>query len=571
MKRTAKRRRKSFEKDLPSYLPFATEFTDDPVMNNPDWVVQTLNQLELGGHLPADLFDDSTLASSDGRPRMPGSFLKVSCAYVASKKVGMENFWNDYGQNRLWQEAGFQPDAARDPGFEHRPSYDTLYRRTVELELDEIVDRFERAGDTLIQLAKQHLPEIGKNVGVDATPWQTPSRLYHACKPGKCPNPEAKKRKRGEKPTPVLGISAAETISERHDDTKEKAALSVGEERLIRKAQRREIKKDAKGREFLELEIGGCKFHCLDLDAGARSYAGKRQRAWTGGYDMAAIDLCTGGTLANVMFQAGRQERAGVPAVVRKLERALGGELPETMAFDRGMSDNKTFRFLTRRGITPVAPWRKPNGAINERWKERDERWDEYGDPRCKHCGGPVLRQGDGLGLTFDHGEPVIRYRCHLGHTHECKTKTQQIACSENWRMLIGLPRYSERYHAVRAAHSNLERSFVQRRRRFGVAGKDETGRLKRRGAGVQRLRAAIARFLEWLFICLRHGWIGSHAYRNAVILLKRGGRSGADAVMRKRFGFGLMLPYGPKAHQLGLAASPEVPKPPWVEPDDDG
>ena len=136
--------------------------------------------------------------------------------------------------------------------------------------------------------------------------------------------------------------------------------------------------------------------------------------------------------------------------------------------------------------------------------------------------------------------------------------------------MLIGLPRYSERYQAVRAAHKNRERSFIQRRRRFGVAGKDETGRLKRRGNGAQRLRAAIARFLEWLFICLRHGWIGSHAYRNAVVLLKRGGKAAAAGLIRRRFGVGLMLPYGPKAFRLGLAPTPEVSKPPWVEPDDD-
>lgn len=217
-----------------------------------------------------------------------------------------------------------------------------------------------------------------------------------------------------------------------------------------------------------------------------------------------------------------------------------------------------------------VSADRKPNAAIDQRWKERDVRWDEYGDPRCKHCGGPVIRVGNGLGFVFDHGEPVIRFKCHLGHTDECRKQTQQIACSENWRMLIGLPRHSERYMAVRAAHKNLERTFAQRRRRFAVSGKDETGRLKRRGNGAQRLRAAIARFLEWLYICLRHGWIGSHAHRNAVVLLQRGGKAAAEILIRRRFGFGLMLPYGPRAFRLGLAPTPEVPKPPWAEPDDD-
>lgn len=63
------------------------------------------------------------------------------------------------------------------------------------------------------------------------------------------------------------------------------------------------------------------------------------------------------------------------------------------------------------------------------------------------------------------------------------------------------------------------------------------------------------------MLVCLRNGWIGLHAYRNAVVLLKRGGKASVEAVMRERFGFGLMLPSGP--HHVGLAASPEVPKPP--------
>src|SRR3954463_2918793 len=99
--RPGARKRRPMENDLPVYLPGATEFTDDPVMNNPDWVVQTLNALEQQGALPADLFDESLFGEDDGRNRMPGNFLKVLCAYVASKKPAMETFWNDYGQNPL--------------------------------------------------------------------------------------------------------------------------------------------------------------------------------------------------------------------------------------------------------------------------------------------------------------------------------------------------------------------------------------------------------------------------------------------------------------------------------------
>ncbi len=574
VKRTGGRKRRPIETALPAYLPGATEFTADPVMNNPDWVVQTLNALEQQGALPAGLFDETLFDEGEGRHRMKGNWLKVLCAYVASKKPAMETFWNDYGQNPLWSNAGFAFEASRDHGFEYRPSFDSFYRRAIEREADEIIDRFERAADQLIQLARSYMPEIGKNVAIDSTLFMSPSRLYHVCKPGKCPRDHGDGKKRTEAATVVDAMSALDAEAARHEEAASEPPVSPEEERAQRLGSRTWVEKDKKGREWRYRYINGCLYRCLDVDAGVRSYDGKR--ATVGGYDQGAIDMCTGGTLATVMFSASRQERAGIPALMRKVERALGGDLPETVGIDRGFGDDKTYRFLTRRGVVPIGPWRKPNRAVDKRWKERAVKYDEYGDPRCKYCGGPVERTGDGLGFMFDHGEPVIRFRCLLAHTDECRMKTQQIRCSENWRLLIGLPRHSERYMAVRSAHKNMERTFAQQRRRFGVAGKDETGRLKRRGMDVHRLRAAIARFLEWLYICLRHGWIGSHRYRNIVHTLNRTGRDAARRLINRRFAYGLMLPYGPKAYKLGLAATPEIPspkkkdEPDEPDPDDD-
>ena len=222
-----------------------------------------------------------------------------------------------------------------------------------------------------------------------------------------------------EKPTPVDGISAADTITERHKETKDTPALSVEEERAQLKAQRTWIQKDAKGRDWRHRIINGCEYRCLDVDAGTRSYAGDKERAWTGGYDTAVIDLCTGGTLANVMFSASRHERAAIPAVVRKLERALGGELPERMALDRGFSNNKTFRFLTRRGIVPVAPWRKPHHQIDKRWKERRGSLGRTRRPTLQALRRPrhPRRQRDRLHLRQGRaGDPVqVPPRTHAG------------------------------------------------------------------------------------------------------------------------------------------------------------
>jgi hypothetical protein len=80
--------------------------------------------------------------------------------------------------------------------------------------------------------------------------------------------------------------------------------------------------------------------------------------------------------------------------------------------------------------------------------------------------------------------------------------------------ILTGVAKYSERYQALLSLHDNVgEKGFNEDRSRFGVSGTDNTRRLRRRGVEAQRLRAAVARYLEWMFLCLRDGWIGSHAY----------------------------------------------------------
>lgn len=568
MKRTGQRRRNrvGFDKAMPVFVQQATEFTADPLMNNPDWVVQTINVLEANGELLPGLFDTSMLEAQDGRPRMNGNYMKVACAYVASKKVGMETFWNDYGQNVLWKEAGFDHDPSRDEHFEHRPSYPTFYRRMTELEVDEMIERFEEAWAHLIRVARKHRPTIGRDIGIDTTAFQTPNRLYHACAPGKCPR-AGRSKKRSPQPTLVDGISAQEVEDRRHEEAREQPAPTPEDEREERARRKSWIAKDASGREWrYRILSDGCVYRCLDVDAGVRKY--NDGRAWTGGYDLPAVDFEVGGTMASVMFSASRREHAGVPALLRKLEKVMDGEMPETVAADRGFSIDKTYRFMTRRGITLVSPWRKPNRNVNQRWKERTIEYDEHGVPRCPECGGTTIQHGAGLGLVFRRGEPSIAFRCVLGTTQACRRKEPfHIRCEENWRLLIGLSRESERYHALRTAHKNLERTHAQRRRRSGVAGKDETGRMKRRGMQVQRLRAAIAGFLEWMYICLRHGWIGNHRYRNAIRVIQRSGRAAAEGLRARRMRIGLYLPYGPKAFKLGLAATPAVPQPRLAAP----
>jgi hypothetical protein len=83
-------------------------------------------------------------------------------------------------------------------------------------------------------------------------------------------------------------------------------------------------------------------------------------------------------------------------------------------------------------------------------------------------------------------------------------------------------------------------------------------------GLAAHRLRAAAARFLEWLRICLRHGWLGSHARRNTREPLMRNANRRLIAVLKARRWQGLDLPYDKQAHTLGLAPDPGIP--PWRE-----
>lgn len=418
-----------------------------------------------------------------------------------------------------------------------------------ELEQDALIAAFDEAADALVQIAAQNEPRVGRDVIVDATRYATPSRSYHCCTKQECPA-----RKRVDKPTPVR-LDTDDEVDEARRDQATEPPLSPAEERALRSSKNTWV--DGKWR---YARLNGCKFRGLDKDAHFRSYTRPNGTKSTvlGGCDIAATDHLTGGVLAGVIFPANRQEHAAMPLLLRRLERATG-KLPETIAGDRALSVRKTARLLARRKIARVSPFRRQSQHMRSEADLRTERWDEHG-PRCEHCGGPSNQHGAKLGLTIVRGEPVIRHRCMLGTTADC-LKIQQIRCNEEPLVLNGLSPTSERYQALAAAERNLERTHYQKRRRFAVAGKDDTGKLKRRGASVQRLRAAIARFLEWFYICLRHGWLGQHPYRNLSDVLQRRAWGKVEKLLHRRRAAGLELPYCPVAIRLGLA--PPLPPPP--------
>lgn len=560
------RRSRNLPSSLPKTLLGATEFTADPVMGNPDWTVQSYNELVKTGQITDVAGNvDQLLDKGEGRPRKPGSPLKAFMAYAASQKVGVETFWSNTGQNPLWKYAGYRFEKGRDMGFGYRPTFQSLYRWFAELEDPAIIDMIERAGDELVQIACANDPEIGRNVAFDFTAYMSPNRAYHVCRGCNCPRANRKQRQSRKRMHTQQQRADAQYVSKhRHDEAKNSAIPSTAEERREIRDRKRRTFVDSNGQQWVAWRnTRGCLLICMDTTAGGRTY--EDGKSWVGGYRGAAIDMKYGGTLANVCFRADRREHAGVPALVRKTERALAGRRPEAITGDRGIAVEKVYFLLERRNIDPIISWRIPNQTIPTMEHERTAQWDEDG-PRCKHCGGPATMEGSRLGRAVVNKEPVVRFRCLLGHTTRCG-ELQSLPCRLNPRILTGVSKESERYQALKGLHDNMERNFNEDRARWGLNGKDNTLRLRRRGVDAQRLRCAVARYLEWMYICLRHGWIGSHRYRNLATAMPRSAWHGVMKIKKARAKRGLLLPYGPKAYALGLAATDEIPKPPLPPP----
>jgi hypothetical protein len=546
-----RKRRRDYATSLPETLPEAGRFSDDPVMGNPTWLVKTLKSLP---HVWDDIAEATTVERGQGRPRMDGDWALVYCAYVASKKTAMQSFWKDFGDSSLWQEAGFQADTSRDPGFEYRPHENSLYWRFTELEEERFVAAFDAAADKLIQRARKHDPRIGRDVALDATAYATDAKLHHDC-----PDPVECAKHGGKNKRSTLDRAEINTIEKTRQNEAE-TELAPGE---LPESVAVDGGEDDRYHYYW---IGKHRYRTLDKDAGARSY--KNGTAWTGGYDQAAVDVFTGGTLASIQAPANKQEFKLFNPLLRKLENTLGEGVIETISGDRGISITPIHRRLTKRGYAAVLPHRKAHASEKDRSQLRTDAYDEYGTPRCKFCGGPGDQHAAKGGLTVVGGVHVIRFRCKLGATPNCITQLQSIRCDLNWKLLVPLSRETERYWALRATQQTVERSFFWRRCRFGGAGKDQTGRLKRLGIGAQRLRAAACRFLEWLYLCLRHGWLGSHKYINKASPVFLRGLRRLRTRKAKRIKLGLERPYGKAALALGLV-KPAAP-PPDPPPDDD-
>jgi hypothetical protein len=523
-----------------------------------------------------------------GRPCLPGRWELAAVAFVASADDSVQSFCHRWSGSGLWRECGFgdwEPD-----------------ERTVRLHFQELEEErweaFGKVANGLIGRAKEREPRIGGVVIVDATKWQTPALVTHACTdPARCEwLREQNIRRRGSERTwrPRKTLPRASEADYQALHEKESADPELGDQ--DEETGRAEIEwvdesgnliaiesavepLDIADSRYQYFQFNGHTFKTLDKTSGLRKIVkqpGNRVEVWLGGLALAGIDAFTGLRLSGQTFRADEQEYDHIPAVIEEITDTLG-VAPDIVSVDRFSSTRNMNEYCTRRGIYLVAPYK----GVRQRPTREDMRcdlFDEHHVPRCPDCGGEADIISAGLGRYFDdNGEPRIRGRCITRDSDECRDRdTFSIACEEEWRMLTGLPLTTQLWHAVAERHGTFEAVFGNDRDRHGFAGKDQSGRLSRRGVPAQRLRGEISRMLDWFRICLRHGWIDGWENRNPNVPVdlmadrvdRRGrrrsglGGNALASVLRDRRDRGLNLPYGSVAERLGLIP-PTQPLPP--------
>lgn len=529
----------------PEHLPGATNFSREPLLADP---VALINLLKSTPQIWPALEQATTVDRNWGRKRLSGSWTLAYAAFVISGHIDVKP-WYERTASDLWHAAGFAG----------APSYQTVWARFGELE--DFEDSVLEAASTLIQHARRREPRIGQHLHVDGTEAETNAAFVHDCT-NEAPCMRRSFGRRGVARRPQRTHSA-EARAERHRETdapisQEPQAWELDPEEAIGEARpeawpkirRRNEKGEAVVLEYqrwLRVKLGEHWYRTRDKEAGWRMYTRARgaNHFWHGYYNLKSIDHYTGAPVAVEVEAASVPEYKIFPALSERIDRALS-TTPQTVVADRGFSQKTVFEALTASNVAAVIPWRASSGAGAKRHDH--ETHDRHGIPRCKHCGGPTDF------VRFNHQPtPRLWTICLLGHTTACG-KTQSIACSKDWRLLVPLWRTSATYHELRSSHQRYERVHHHWRERYGVGGDTHHTRPKRVSRAGQQLRATVAMMIEWLRICWREGWLSTpRRNTNQPQRQKDIGPRIAARFAKTRQTLGLLAPYGRSAAVLGV------------------
>jgi hypothetical protein len=520
----------------PDRLLGATEFSKQPELRGS---LNTVKLLKSQRWAWDELREACASLESDyARHREPGHWELAAVAFVASKHVDIQHFY-DEASDELWRECGFAG----------KPTYITTWRRLRELE--NICEEFLSAAGKVIRRCREHDGRVMAHVHVDCTEDETHAALIHDCQPGEeCAYREATTRSGRRRAAPgaashpqrvktgVARKDREDRNTEAPDASAERDHASLPERVEIVQRGTRTIKR---------IRQRGCWYRTRDVSAGIRAYMGERgaKRFWHGYYSSKAICHFTGGVVPGV-DDASTQEFNLFPSIYDRV-REMAGEAPQTVIGDKGFSVANCFEHATSNGTAPIFPFRPSGGDF----KRHDaETHDRHGVMRCKGCGGPMEQ----VRFSAAHGKPRLWFRCMVGVTPEC-AKEQTISCSTDWKALVPLARTEALYHELKESHGTYEGAHDYWRDRYKVAADDLGVRPKVVSLDWHRLRANVACLIEWLRIGSKHGWLGSAraARRKGERRFKEVGLRIAGRLAKMRVRMGLAQPYGPRAVALGL------------------
>jgi hypothetical protein len=472
------------------------------------------------------------------RKREPGHWELAAIAFVASRHVDIQPFW-DESTEELWIACGFV----------EKPPYLRVWRRLRELE--KVCEKFLEAAALVIQRCRTHDARVMAHVHFDWTEDETHAALIHDCQEGEACK-YAKKTAGGSKR--VWGQAqrpervATKTVrEERHELSEQDPEVS---KKLEKRSAPEKVQIVKHGEQTIKrVRVNGCWYRTFDHEAGIRAYTGKRgcRRFWHGYYGGKAIDHFTGGVIPSV-DSASINECHLFPQLFDRV-KAMTGSAPETAIADRGLSVASCFEHVTRNGTAAVFPWRKSGDGL----RHDHETYDRHGVMRCKHCGGDMEQ----IRFSAGNGHPRLWFRCMYpdAKTPGCR-KEQTIACKTDWRSLVALARTEPLYHELKQSHQSFEHAHDLARDRYRVCADTLANRPKAVGLDWHRLRANVACLIDWLRIAAKNDWLGTKPSKKSLIAKRKfrpRGEKAASELEDTRARIGLATAYGAAAAALGL------------------
>ncbi len=530
----------------PERLTGATEYSKRAELRGSLNTVRLVKQQEWA---TTQLRKDCDLSVNHGRKREPGRWELAAVAFVASRQVDLQPWW-DESTDELWRECGFTK----------KPPYHRVWERMRELG-EQREEAFLDAAALVIQRCRAHDPHVFAHAHVDSTEDETHAALVHDCQPGepckRAENDESGASAQGSALRPQRAPTS--TAREQREEWNEQEPAES--EQHAREAEPEEAVNVSRGGRIVKrIRVGDCWYVTRDSEAGTRAYTrnGKTTRFWHGYYSAKAVDAYTGGAIPSV-DPANRQEYDVFPELMDRV-CTMAGATPQTVTGDKGYSVEKCFKYATRKGIAPVFPPRKSG---NQTQRPDTLTHDRHGVKRCDHCGGEMKQTRFAIEKGKTKDTPWLWFQCAAPATPGCKGE-QRIRCETDWRSLVPLSRLDPLYHELSKSHYEYEGVHDYWRDRYRVAADNLTNRPKVVSLNWHRLRANVACLIDWLRIAAVNGWLGTaHSCRGRSLRQKRarkGVRTKMDAaakavaeLIKNRSNDGLDLPYGPRAAALGL------------------